>query len=218
MTFHVLSTKPASGEILLFETFKEDSAGFNDECTDWAILTVSSNGNIALKKYSEYHKTFKSPDREECIYEIKIPDLIHLIEDNGTKKDLWLLKHMEFIRKWNPETQTVLDLKHAYTEAERLAIEYNDDECLNELINYSRFYFEPHGEHDPSGALGVEIADMLDCNNRIIASDHEGQCLLLYDVDECEYTSGKNEYVIRCTSDVWLCLDEHAYRSHMERE
>jgi len=91
MTFHVLSTKPASGEIFLFETVKEDSAGFNDECADGAILTVSSNGNIALKEYSEYHKTFKSPDREEYIYEIKIPDLIRLIEDNGTKRDLWLL-------------------------------------------------------------------------------------------------------------------------------
>lgn len=76
-------TKPASGEILLFEIWEEDSAGFNDELTKGAKLTVSPEGDIILKEYREYKPTSRSPSLSESVHTIPIQNLIELITNNS---------------------------------------------------------------------------------------------------------------------------------------
>lgn len=83
--FHILETKQASGEILLFEIWKEDSAGLNDEITEGAKLTATSDGNIKLKEYSEYKQTFRGSSVDENDYVISVSDLIEAIKKAGTK-------------------------------------------------------------------------------------------------------------------------------------
>lgn len=133
------------------------------------------------------------------------------------ERELMLLKNIEFLRNWNPETQTVLELKYAYIKAENLAIKLRNDEILNEVTEYTRLYEKPFDKHDPVPCHGKDIAELIDYDNRIIATDYKGCCLLLLDVDEGG-NSTNNRYVIRSVEDVWTDLDEKVRRDHMERD
>lgn len=135
----------------------------------------------------------------------------------GEERELMLLKNTEFLRNWNPDTQTVLELKYAYIKAENLAIKLKNDEILNEVTEYTRLYEKPFDQHDPKPCNGKDIAELIDSDNRIIATDYKGCCLLLFDVDEWG-NSTNNMYAIRSVGDVWTDLEEKIYRDHMERD
>lgn len=133
------------------------------------------------------------------------------------ESELILFKNIEFLRNWNPDTQTALDLKYAYMKAENLAIKLRNDEILNEVTEYTRFYEKPFDHHDPEPCHEKDIAELIDSDNRIIANDYKGFCLLLLDVDEWG-NSTNNMYAIRSIGDVWTYLEEKVYRDHMERD
>ena len=56
------------------------------------------------------------------------------------EKELMLLDAMEFLRNWNQENETVLNLKYVYRRAEKLAVDLNNMEMLDEVVEYTRFY------------------------------------------------------------------------------
>jgi hypothetical protein len=133
--------------------------------------------------------------------------------------ELKLFEQMGCVRNWNPDTQTVLDLKQAYKKALKLAEKLCDNKALEELTEFSRFYSRPFDHHDPENICdGKEIAVLLDDDNQIFAVDSKGYCLLLYDIDKCGYSVGDIEhdlYVIRSAGDVYSTLQEKSYRDHM---
>lgn len=142
-------------------------------------------------------------------------------KDDATReeKELKLLKNLEIIRNWDPCIQTVLELKYPYIEAENLAIELRDQNSINKVTEYSRLYTNPIAFiHDHPQVHGKDIDVLLGTDNKVIATDYKGYCLLLYDIDDFGYTSGNGLYVIRSIDDVWEVLEEKSYRDHIEEE
>ncbi len=131
------------------------------------------------------------------------------------EKELMLLDAMEFLRNWNQENETVLNLKYVYRRAEKLAVDLNNMKMLDEVVEYTRFYQPSPDHHDPDtfSNQGNDIAELLDCDNRIIALDYKGYCLLLYDIDEWGNSSGEM-YVIRSAAKVYEVLREKSCQDH----
>jgi len=134
------------------------------------------------------------------------------------EKKLKLLKNLEIIRNWDPCAQTVLDLKHPYIEAENLAIELRDQDSINKVTEYSRLYTNHVTCIDGPEVHGNDIDVLLGTDNKIIATDYNGYCLLLYDIDDWGNTTGSGLYVIRSIADVYEVLEEKSYREHMAEE
>ena len=138
------------------------------------------------------------------------------MEITKEEKELMLDRDMLFIRNWNPNTQTVLDLKYVYLEAERLTEELGNTVYETEILEFENFYEEPHNYKDPSPTGGEDIKGFLEADleddNRIIASDFKGYCFLFRDVLPVYELGGETkEYVIRNVCDVWSDLEETAH-------
>jgi len=134
------------------------------------------------------------------------------------EKELKLLKNLEIIRNWDPCTQTVFDLKYPYIDAENLAIELRDQDGINKVTEYSRFYTSHVACIDEPQLHGDDIDVLLGTNNKIIATDYRDYCLLLYDIDDWGYTTGSELYVIRSIADICKVLNEKSYGEHMAEE
>ena len=86
--FHILDSKPASGEMLLYHEWKEDHAGYNDEVITDAKLEAGLKGEIILRiteKYTSYAPKGGGGNTEETIYSISVQELTDFFEKNGTK-------------------------------------------------------------------------------------------------------------------------------------
>nr|WP_304364513.1 sterile alpha motif-like domain-containing protein [Methanosarcina sp. KYL-1] len=102
--------------------------------------------------------------------------------------DMPLSQALEFIKKWNPETGTVCDLEGPYTSAymktRNLCKKENTPEneaLLRKVVKY-RKHIPNQGVADLNRRLYRE-GNILRAN-RIIASDHQGYCLLHRAIDE----------------------------------
>jgi len=86
--FHILDSKPASGEMLLYHVWKEDHAGYNDKVTTDAKLEAGLKGEIILRitqKYTSYAPSVGGSNTEETIYSISVQELTDFFEKHGTK-------------------------------------------------------------------------------------------------------------------------------------
>jgi hypothetical protein len=94
-----------------------------------------------------------------------------------------LKEKLEFIENWNPEKQVVFELADAFTKIEGIASKWKDHSLREPLENYRRLY-KGNTYYDIEKIDARLSSKVVINNNRVIATDHEGNCMLELGIDE----------------------------------